>query len=201
MKKTYDALSDQEKNRAPMVEIFGGVFALLMVLFVLLNTLSQASLMERLENTSSEGNYKIGWGSAGSGYVVITFPDELRIVETGAVVKRGEICKPDGPFPKYALNIYRRKKRQIVFTLLEGGVAVMAEARHCMMRIMPGQRLTIGWIIANNELLKSVSLDDIPPYIQKTVPPAGAPNAPRRPGAPRVPPVPPWGTPPGVNPL
>lgn len=170
MKKTYDGLRDQEKNRAPMVEIFGGVFALLMVLFVLLNTLSQASLLERLESTSNEGNYKIGWGNQGSGFVVITFPGELRIIETGEAIPTDKICTPGGPFPRYALNVYRRQKQQIVFTILEGGVPTMAAARACLMRIMPRQRLTIGWIIANNELLKSVALDDIPPYIRKSVP-------------------------------
>lgn len=166
MKERHDALGEQERNRAPMVEIFGGVFALLMVLFVLLNALSQASLQERLESTVSEGNYKIGWGQAGAGYVIITFPDELRIIETGEVVERGKICSSASPFPRYAKNIYRRKKQQIIFTLLEGSVPTMAEARLCLMKIMPGKRITIGWIIANNELLKSVSLDDIPPYIQ-----------------------------------
>ena len=170
MKRSYNVLSDQERNRAPMVEIFGGVFALLMVLFVLLNALSQASLLERLESTSDEGSYKIGWGKKGSGYVVITFPGELRIIETGEVVARGKVCEPGGPFPRYALNVYKRQKRQIVFTILEGSVATMVEARACLRRIMSRQRITIGWIIANNELLKSVALDDIPPYIQKTIP-------------------------------
>lgn len=166
MSRFRDALNEQEKNRAPMVEIFGGVFALLMVLFVLLNVLSQASLQERLESTTSEGNYKIGWGAAGSGYVVITFPDELRIVETGEVVKKGEVCKPNGPYVRYATKTYRRQRQQIIFTILEGSVAMMAEARLCLMKLMPRQRISIGWIIANNELLKSVSLDDIPPYIR-----------------------------------
>lgn len=170
MKEHRDALGEQEKNRAPMVEIFGGVFALLMVLFVLLNVLSQATLLERLESTTSEGNFKVGWGNAGSGYVVITFPDEMRIIETGEVVRLGEVCKPNGPYPRYAKKVYRRQKQQIIFALLEGSVAMMAEARHCLMKIMPGRRLTIGWIIANNELLKSVSLDDIPPYIEELTP-------------------------------
>lgn len=166
MKQQRDALGEQEKNRAPMVEIFGGVFALLMVLFVLLNVLSQASLQERLESTTSEGNYKIGWGNAGAGYVVITFPDELRIVETAEVVKRGEVCKANGPFVRYATKVYRRQRQQIIFTLLEDSVPMMAEARACLMKLMPRRRISIGWIIANNELLKSVSLDDIPPYIR-----------------------------------
>lgn len=166
MKDQRDALGEQEKNRAPMVEIFGGVFALLMVLFVLLNVLSQASLMERLESTTSEGNFKIGWGNAGSGYVVITFPDELRIVETGEVVKAGEACAAKGPFPRYVTKVYRRQRQQIIFALLEGSVGMMAEARACLRKMMPNRRITIGWIIANNELLKSVSLDDIPPYIE-----------------------------------
>ncbi len=169
MIRTNNSLRDQENNNAPMVEIFGGVFALLMVLFLLFNLFSQASLLERLETSADEGLYKVGWGAHGSGYVIITFPDELRIIETGEVVERGEICKPASAFTKYARKVYNSKKRQLIFTLLENSVATMAEARDCMLRIMPNQLLTIGWIMANEELLKSVLLDDIPSYIDKVI--------------------------------
>lgn len=169
MKKSHDTLSDQKENNAPMVEIFGGVFALLLVLFMIITVLSQATLLERLEASSDEGLYKIGWGSSGSGFTVITFPSELRIVETNQVVEKGKICEPDSDFIKYAFKIYNSQKQQLVFALLEGSVATMAEARNCMLQIMPNRYLTIGWIIANNELLKSVSLDDIPAYIERVI--------------------------------
>ena len=169
MIRSTSSLRDQEKNNAPMIEIFGGVFALLMVLFVLFNLFSQAALLERLETSTDEGLYKVGWGAHGAGYVVITFPDDLRIIETGEAVNRGEICKPGSPFTKYARKVYESKQNQLIFTLLEGSVATMAEARNCMIKIMPNKRLTIGWIMANEELLKSVSLDDIPSYIDKVI--------------------------------
>lgn len=169
MIRTNNSLRDQEKNNAPMVEIFGGVFALLMVLFLLFNLFSQASLMERLETSSEEGLHRVGWGAHGSGYVVITFPDELRIIETGATVEKGEICKPGSAFVDYARKIYNSKRQQLIFTLLEGSVATMAEARNCMLKIMPNKLLTIGWIMANEEFLKSVSLNDIPAYIDKVI--------------------------------
>ena len=169
MIKTTNSLHDQEKNKAPMVEIFGGVFALLMVLFLLFNLFSQASLIERLETSADEGLYKVGWGAHGTGYVVITFPDELRIIETGETLSKGELCTPGGAFVNYARKVYDSKKKQLIFTLLEGSVATMAEARNCMLRIMPNKQLNIGWIIADRELLKSVSLDDIPPYIEDVV--------------------------------
>ncbi len=169
MVRTNNSLRDQERNNAPMVEIFGGVFALLMVLFLLFNLFSQASLMERLETSSDEGLYKIGWGAHGSGYVVITFPGELRIIETGEVVEKGKICKPGSAFIQYARKVYNAKRRQLIFTLLENSTTTMAEARNCMLRIMPGKQLTIGWIMANEELLKSVTLDDIPAYIDKVI--------------------------------
>ena len=157
------------ESNAPMVEIFGGVFALLLVLFMIITLLSQASLMERLEATNDEGLYKIGWGADSSGYIVITFPTELRIIETREVVNRGEICDPRSDFVKYASKVYQAARDQIIFAVVDDGVATMAEARNCMMRIMPDRPLHIGWIIANNELLKSVSLDDIPPYIENVV--------------------------------
>lgn len=169
MKKFFDSLADQENNNAPMVEIFGGVFALLLVLFLIINILSQASLLERIENTSDEGLYRIGWGAAGSGYVVITFPDELRIIETREAVAQSDICKPKSAFVRYARKVYAAQKKQLIFTILEDSLPTMAAARNCMLKIMPNRALHIGWIIADNELLKSVSLDDIPAYIKKAV--------------------------------
>ncbi len=169
MIRTNDSLKDQERNKAPMVEIFGGMFALMMVLFLLFNLFSQASLIERLEAFSDEGLYKVGWGAHGAGYVIITFPDDLRIVETGEVLEKNEICESGSPFIDYARKIYNVEKQQLIFALLEGSVQTMAKARNCMLRIMPKKLLNIGWIIADRELLKSVSLEDIPPYIDKAI--------------------------------
>ena len=171
MRRTHNSLEDQERNSAPLVEIFGGLFALLMVLFLLFNLFSQAALLERLETTSDEGLYRIGWGAHGAGYVVIAFPEELRIIETGESVKRGEICKPGSPFIPYALKTYNTARNQLIFALLEGSVATMAEARNCTIQVLPGRVLSIGWIVADSEVLKSVSLNDIPPYIEKVIKP------------------------------
>ena len=158
-----------------MVEIFGGIFALLLVLFLLMNLFSTAALVERLEAAADEGLHRVGWGPSGAGFVVLAFPSELRIVETGETVPRGEICAPASPFVSYALHVYQADAQQLIFAILEEGVATMAEARNCMMRAMPERTLAIGWIIANDELLKSVSLGDIPAYVQKAVAPTDAP--------------------------
>ena len=167
--RNHDSLRDQESNNAPSIEIFGGVFALLLVLFLLINTFSQASLNERLSDINEDGAYKVDWGAQGSGYIVIAFPGDLRIVETFETVRQDAVCEEDSAFVRYARKVYQSKNKQIVFTILEDGVATMAAARNCMMQIMPGKILTIGWIIADKELLKSVSLDDIPPYIEEVI--------------------------------
>lgn len=170
---------ERRAGGAPMVEIFGGIFALLLVLFLLMNLLSTAALVERLEAASDEGLHRVGWGASGAGFVVLAFPDELRIVETGETVPRRTICAPTSAFISYALRVYQAEGRQIIFAILEGGVPTMAAARNCMMRVMPERALAIGWIIANNELLKSVSLGDIPAYVQKAVAPPSAAQTPR----------------------
>ena len=154
-----------------MIEIFGGIFALMLVLFLIINLLSHNALVERLETASEEGLYRVGWGANGAGFVVITFPQELRVVETAETIPAGAICDPSSPFVSYIRNIYQSKKQQIIFAILENSVSTMAEARNCIMDSLPGQTLAIGWIIANNELLKSVSLNDIPSFIKKAVEP------------------------------
>ena len=154
-----------------MVEIFGGIFALLLVLFLLMNLLSQAALVERLETASEEGLYRVGWGASGEGYVVLAFPSELRIVETGEAISAGRVCRPDSPFVTYVRRVYQADRQQIVFAILEDGVGTMAEARNCIMRVLPQRLLSNGWIIANDELLKSVSVGDIPAFIRQAVAP------------------------------
>lgn len=174
MRRSHNSLEDQERNNAPLVEIFGGLFALLLVLFLLLNQLSRIAAEEqrenRLEEGVDEGLYRVGWGPHGAGYVVIAFPQELHIVQTGSVIRRGQICAPGSPYRDYALQVYNSGPRQqIIFAILEGGVATMAEARGCLIELMPWRPLSVGWLIADNELLKSVSLDDIPYHIKKSL--------------------------------
>ena len=161
--------SQDDANGAPMVEIFGGIFALLLVLFLIMNLLSQAALVERLEAASDEGLYRVGWGTSGSGFVVLAFPAELRIVETGETIRAEDICTPQSPFVAYARKTYAAERQQLIFAILEHGVATMANARNCLMRVLPNQTLAIGWIIANDELLKSISLNDIPAFVQQAV--------------------------------
>ncbi|MGI9345447.1 MAG: hypothetical protein ACR2PW_04195 [Gammaproteobacteria bacterium] len=171
MGRNSNASSDYDRNSTPLIEIFGGLFALLLVLFLIFNLFSQAAIQERIETAADEGLFKIGWGAHGAGFVIITLPDELRIVETGSNIVRGKICHPQSPFVKYVLKVYNGERQQIIFTLLEGSVGTMAEARNCIMKLLPNQRVAIGWIIADREVLKSVSLNDIPPYIEKVIKP------------------------------
>lgn len=162
-------LNQETTNDTPLIEIFGGIFALMLVLFLIITFLAQSSLKERLEAASEDGLYRVGWGTNGTGFVVLTFPDELRIIENSETIQRGDICKPGSPFAQYAQRIYSSPKQQIIFAILESSVPTMAEARNCIMSIMPDRTVAIGWIIASNELLKSISLNDIPPYIKKAV--------------------------------
>jgi hypothetical protein len=163
-----------------MVEIFGGIFALLLVLFLLMNLLSQAALAERLEAAAEEGLYRVGWGANGAGFVVLTFARELRIVENGETVAAGpdgDLCHPSSPFVRYVRRIYQGERQQIIFAILQDGVGTMAEARNCIMRVLPAERpVTVGWIIANDELLKSVSLGDIPAHVRQATLPAVLPG-------------------------
>ncbi len=146
--------------------IFGGVFGLLLVFLVVVNLFSDAAQRERLEHGAEDGLYRIERLDGGSGYVVITFPGELRIIETGLSVNPATVCDAGGPFPGYARRVYENKGDQLVFFMLEGSVPTMAAARECLRQMWPGQVLTIGWVIADNELLKSVALNDIPGYIR-----------------------------------
>jgi len=156
-----------EENNAPMMAIFGGVFGLLLVFLVVVNLYSEAAQRERLERGGEDGLYRIERMDGGSGFVVLTFPGEVRIVETGAGVGPADVCAPNSAFVAYARRVYEREGDQLVFFILEGSVPTMAAARECLRRLWPERELTIGWVIADNELLKSVALNDIPDYIRE----------------------------------
>ena len=150
-----------------MMAIFGGVFALMLVFLLLVNLLSSTAVRERLERASEHGIYRIERMDGGAGYVVIVSPETLRIVETGIEVSAGSICPESGSvFVDYAQRIYEKKRDQIVFFLLEESTGAMSEALSCLRGIWPERKLTFGRVIADNEFLKSVSLDDIPDYIR-----------------------------------
>ena len=160
------ALARQEENNAPMMAIFGGVFALMLVFLLVVNVYTGEAARERLDRASEDGSYRIERLDGGAGYVVIVFPGEVRIVETGGGVPGEGLCEPGSAFRDYARQVYARRASQIVFFLLEGSIATMFEARECLRRMWPARPLTIGWVIADDEFLKSVSLGEIPDYIR-----------------------------------
>ena len=156
---------DQESN-APMMAVFGGMFALMLVFLLLINIFSEQSMRERLKQGSEDGMYSIELLDGGHGFVIITFPQALRIVETGESVPLDEICEPNSAYRQYADHVYSIERDQFVFINLEGSIPLMAKARNCLMEMWPNRLLEIGWIPADNEFLKSVFLDDIPMYIR-----------------------------------
>ena len=160
------ALARQEESNAPMMAIFGGVFALMLVFLLLVNLFSGSAVRERLDRTSEHGLHRIERMDGGAGYVVIVFPDAIRIVETGTGVSAGAVCEPGSAFVDYARRIYGQERDQLVFFLLQGSIGAMSEARECLRGMWPDQVLTIGWVIADNELLKSIPLGDVPAYIR-----------------------------------
>ena len=89
--------------------IFGGVFALMLVFLLLVNLFSSHAVRERLDRASEHGMYRIERMDGGAGYVVIVFPEAIRIVETGAGVSAGAICDPGSAFVDYARRIYEEE--------------------------------------------------------------------------------------------
>lgn len=152
-----------------MMAIFGGVFGLLLVFLVIVNLYSDAAQRERLERGSEEGMHRIERLDGGSGYVVLSFPNELRIIETGISIQPDSICAEGSAFVSYARRVYENNGDQLVFFILENSVPTMAIARECLRQLWADQILTIGWVIADNELLKSVAFGDIPSYIREYV--------------------------------
>ena len=151
------------------IEVFGAAFALLIVLFLMLNMLSESQIQTRLENQIEQGHYKISWDKQGEGFVVIAFPNKLLIVEKGHYIDQDKLCTSGSLFIDYARQIYQHAKQQLIFAILQQGIGTMRIARDCLMHIFPKKAISVGWIIANQELLKSVQINQIPSYIKKAL--------------------------------
>ena len=149
-----------------MMAVFGGMFALMLVFLLIVNIFSEASVRERLEGISEDGQYRIQSQTGGFGYVVIVFPEMLRIVETGEGIGKSDVCIPGGAYLQYAERVYIQDQQQLLFFILDGAVPVMAAARNCLADTWPERPINIGMVVADSEFLKSVMLDDIPSYIQ-----------------------------------
>ncbi|NIY89196.1 hypothetical protein [Vibrio campbellii] len=165
MKKSRDNIESNEGIAS--IEVFGGVFAILMVLFLIINLLSSARLEERLDRLSDEGDFKIKWGEHGNGFVIITYPDSLFIIETGEFEKYDDICGSNSKFIDYTRKIYSQKNSQIIFSILDNSVGTMRKARDCIQKAYKGKRVSIGWMIVDGNTMKAINLGDIPYYIDK----------------------------------
>ncbi|MXZ44051.1 MAG: hypothetical protein F4Z01_03615 [Gammaproteobacteria bacterium] len=159
----------QGENSAPMMAVFGGMFALMLVFLLVVNVVSQAAVRERLKEATEEGTFRIEREDGSSGYSIIVFPESLRIVETAEGVDRGSICDIGNAYRNYAERVYNQQGDQLLFFITEGSVPTMAEARNCLRSMWPDRTISIGWVITDNEFLKSVMLDEIPEYIKEHV--------------------------------
>lgn len=149
------------------IEVFGGVFALLLVLYVIMNIFSSSRLEERLEELSNNGEYKISWGKHGDGYVVLAYPDSIFIIENGSFVPQKNICNQGSSFYRYVTSVYEGNQKQIIFAVLNNGIETMRIARDCLQSIYPQKKLSIGWMIIDDQTMKSIKINDIPYYLEE----------------------------------
>ena len=158
-----------ESFDTPSVEVFGGALALLIILFALVNLIVSEDIQAMLERSTENAEFKVSWTNGGEGLVVISYADKIRILETNEEVPTTQICVDEDAFMRYVNKIYGNSKQQIIFAIVEGGVSTMAKARNCMLQRNPNRIISIGWIIANSDLLNTVKLKDLPARIKRAL--------------------------------
>ncbi len=155
---------------APMVEVFGGALALLIIILILVNLIVSQDIRAMLDRSTEGAKYKVSWQNGSEGLVVLAYPDKLKIIETNETIPTSSICSTDNPFMRYIEKIYAKSsKQQLIFAILDNGVNTMAQARNCMRSKWPNQVISIGWMIANEDLLSTVRLQDLPARIKRTI--------------------------------
>ena len=158
-------------GNTPMVEIFGAAFALLLILFLLINIFAEAELRAQVENTLEDSIYKINWEQGAEGYIVLTFPDRVHVIEKKEATNRADLRKDCAQtnFANYAREVYDKKNTQLIFAITTGSVSTMRLARDCLKDMWPNRRVSIGWIIANDDFLQAVRLEELPPRIRRSL--------------------------------
>ena len=155
---------------APVVEIFGSTLALLIIILVISNIIVSKDIRAMLDRSTEGAKFNVSWQDGSQGFVIITYTNKLRIIETNQSLKANEICEDNSPFIQYVEKIYNNSsKQQLIFAITEQGVKTMAIARECLRTHYPQRRIAIGWIIANKDLLSTVRLKSLPAHIKKTI--------------------------------
>ena len=149
----------------PLVEVFGGAFAVLIVLFLIIRLFSGVLQTRMLKPDSAEGPVRIAWVGGGSGWTVIARPDRVNVIEGGSEALKSRICAERSPFRRFVKRKYAEGQSRIALVILDGGVDVALEARNCIHQLA-GTELKLSWIIVDAELLKSLSVNQIPPYVR-----------------------------------
>lgn len=157
---------------APIVEVFGSALALLIIILVISNIIITKDIRATLDRSTDGAKFNVSWQDGSQGFVVISYADKLRIIESNQVLSHTQICQEGSKFIQYVEKIYNNSnKQQLIFAITEKGVKTMAIARECLRKNYPNRRISIGWIIANKDLLSTVRLQSLPAYIKKTIKP------------------------------
>lgn len=172
---TFLSKRGRHKNRyddvdTPTVEIFGSALALLIVVFILTNFVSSQNIVAMIDRSVEGAKYKVVYQNGSEGFVVITYPNKLRIIQTNEEVKEADICQENSPFMQYIQEIYGQKK-QLIFAMTDNSISTMAKARECLRTRFLDQNINIAWIIANKDLLSNVRLQDLPAHIKRSIAP------------------------------
>ena len=153
-----------------MVEVFGGTLALLIIILILINVVTTQNIKAMLDRSTESAKYEVSWSDGSEGYVVVTHTDKIRILETNQSILRNDLCKPGSAFLDYIDRIYNNpEKKQIIFAVTVNSVSTVAVARNCLRQRYINRAISIGWIIASQDLLSTVRLEKLPARIKRTL--------------------------------
>lgn len=154
----------------PLVEIFGGTFAVLLVLYVLVSLFSGAVRSRMLDLDVPFGPYRVEWPGGNSGYVILVFGDKVKIAETKKEVFRGHICEDNRDFVPYARQVYLAKREKLIFVIQPGGIRLFKEAHKCLRHIFRPQQVDVAWVILDDEVEKEIYASSLPWFIKGVSP-------------------------------
>ena len=157
-------MSDESKRDTGYVsvEMFAAsVGVLLIVLFIIISSVYGVEEKKPTESNLTQ-KYQLSWPDGSKGNLILINPENINIFEINKIVKTEDVCTPGKGFVNYAKKTYDIDRSILIFVITEKSMPTATYVRNCLRSLYLNKATGIGWIVANDSLLKIKSLNELP---------------------------------------
>ena len=150
----------------PLAEVFGGAFAAMVFLYLIINSFSANKANSDLKITTKDiqGVSEFEWPLDGQGFVISCYSDRVRIEETGQEVFIEDVVNYGSPFLYYLNEKYERPYTNLVFLIFNGGNETFATIEKYLYTNC--RNCQNSFILMNESMESTLITGKIPMYLE-----------------------------------